>query len=1263
MWPITQFRRLPRSAQAMAVLRGTAFVVCFTLGVWLVLWLLLVRPTVNLIAAVPQNSPVSLYSLSGLLPPNVDTEVAHWRELRFDSLDTVSSRVDEFSGQPIVIHLTAPFACTPIDPIASQVLVDDMADGGKRVIGAEAIDRFWRLCREYHGETKLLLIIDPGRIGPDPAFGPSGESSVDWLKSLQREGTPPTDSRQRREWEKKWRNFGIFCACSPEQWSWPIEGQARTVFDKVFNQSLAKPRKLKKTIKLVTYWVDHVVRQFIPGAAQTPMYLGDPELDFLVRPEKPRPALVVEGEQALEENRGPSLWRDLTEEYERRDTYEKRNPYRHAPRAWHDYQDRLLRAERLYRAYRIEEARIALASARKFAYQLADRKTDSFGTLALGIRYAALPDHYKDDQRTLIKALGQAEPSPPATATAASEGGKATAPAEKKPEVPATAAKEVPGEIRESDDAFLRRIKLPLPVNQDLWKNHLEWQLIEWMVAYKQLPSFRKAEVFTDERKELFTKAIHMRISAEGAAAAALDPKTALRWAIQKGDEHRRIAQDLLFIDQPDIPQRVKAELRLAETQYQWASIYVDAQDLVGQMQSELPFLAGWHLRFSTRQESSARATARDPIEAIADSTHELDEKLRAERSGPEGEEYFNSVLKRYRELKASHTELVGAYQADLNSAERTTEWRLLDDVLLVPGIEAGRRAKLVERVREFPRVAKNEQDTAGTSPVADDASKSKGMEELGRAAFTRNLGRWFFEQGVSALDGKQQARAVPDFEPSWIYDEQIDTAYDKSYRAIADRVNRVAAAIKKLDPPSTAKLEDRLEGLMEWMAARAIDDADPRRARKFHAGGGDLDSKIKPLEQIQWLSRFGSHCRERLGIDAVPVTIDVQAHQGIPAGVGCLLVDVAQTQDRGKIELFRNEQTIERGCEAVIDSATPAAVELHVDRGPSHVADAARPGSGPAVSSAVGLKPLLFYRGQTFDGTTGQVTIDPVTSQFIVGIESDREQIVRDQGKKVGELPEDQFTKRPRAVTGFAYPGCFHPSMLTILYQATDKKNAEVDVECDGAPVEKPHLSLESGSKQTFSHIKIVFDEDRPRDRKAPLADERYLRQKKLIVNVWPGGKRGKGRPLVRQTIELSEVNPEKFNSISIGTSTRQGGGANRVFNVTVKRHENDPVVRPVGVVVESPDGPELTGRFQWNSSGRSIKPPHIDSLQRIGLYRGDSCMFQFELSGAEPREKKFKFKVIFAGEFTIEKEVTVAGFGAPPQRAHPAPGAVPAQ
>ena len=169
-------------------------------------------PAQNLVAAVPRSSPVALRSLSGLLPPVVDKEVATWHEIRFDSLDAVSSELDAYTGRPIILYLNAPIAVGPLVSLADRAGGGDRAEESTRVIGGTAIDRFWRLCRDRHGENKLLVVIDPGRVGPDALRGAGDDSSQDWLAALEREGTPPTDPQKRREWDKTWRNFGVFCA-------------------------------------------------------------------------------------------------------------------------------------------------------------------------------------------------------------------------------------------------------------------------------------------------------------------------------------------------------------------------------------------------------------------------------------------------------------------------------------------------------------------------------------------------------------------------------------------------------------------------------------------------------------------------------------------------------------------------------------------------------------------------------------------------------------------------------------------------------------------------------------------------------------------------------------------------------------------------------------------------------------------------------------------------------------------------------------------
>ena len=137
-------------------------------------------------------------------------------------------------------------------------------------------------------------------------------------------------------------------------------------------------------------------------------------------------------------------------------------------------------------------------------------------------------------------------------------------------------------------------------------------------------------------RKAQFQRAIGLRLRAERAAAAALEPKTALRWAIETGDQHRRIAQDLLFIDQVDARKRADEELGRADEQYQFASDHVDACDLVSQIQAELPFLGPWYIRHSARTPRTDSTGAGDSIDrTIAEMAHDLDEKLKAKRPAP----------------------------------------------------------------------------------------------------------------------------------------------------------------------------------------------------------------------------------------------------------------------------------------------------------------------------------------------------------------------------------------------------------------------------------------------------------------------------------------------------------------------------------------------------------------------------------------------------------------------------------------------------
>ena len=110
------------------------------------------------------------------------------------------------------------------------------------------------------------------------------------------------------------------------------------MFDYSLNQTLAQPRKIRTTIDRVRSAVARWVRAEIPGAVQTPMYLGDPDLNFFV-PGTKLPALS----SVAPSDRERECVNELKKEYERRDAQEKREPYKFAPAAWRHYQERFFR--------------------------------------------------------------------------------------------------------------------------------------------------------------------------------------------------------------------------------------------------------------------------------------------------------------------------------------------------------------------------------------------------------------------------------------------------------------------------------------------------------------------------------------------------------------------------------------------------------------------------------------------------------------------------------------------------------------------------------------------------------------------------------------------------------------------------------------------------------------------------------------------------------------------------------------------------------
>jgi hypothetical protein len=1281
MWSFSNFRRLPRSAQAAAVLRGTVFLVCLTLGVWLVLWLLLVRPRVNLVAAVPKSLPVSLQSMAGLLAPSIDKDEGVWKTFDLSlgfgepERDEIRRKLAGNSGRPTILYVTAPVA--PVD-------VDQDPTSGTKVLTLESLGRLIDICLDRPEKSKLLLIVDPGRAAADASLG---DHQDDIAFQLKERATPPRNPEEAKKWKERWRNFAILCACSPEQCSWAVEGQGRTIFDRVLNQSLAEPRKLQKAVRFVSYWVAALVKEFIPPAVQNPMLVGDLELDFFIRAEKPRPMAVTDDSQALRKRREKSLWNDLNEEYQRRDEYEKRKPYRYAPAAWREYQDRLLRAERLFRAHRLNNAREELTLATDSANLLTDRKTSSFGSLALGIRYSSNAGSYEALERQLNSALDQAQ----ARQAAESDSGKAAAAADKKADKNPAAAKDAdktpgadkkadptpaadkkadaapaiaragPESATESSDDLFDCIRSKLPSRRDRWKPYVEGQLIEWMAAYCNLPPLsNKPALFAGDREELFVRAIRLRVQSERAAALALEPRTALRWAIENCDQHRRLAQDYLFVGEGQAIELAKQELEEAQKQCQWAADCAQAMDLAGEIQSELPFLAAWHVRSTARVSAAGATNPALQVKTIADLAHELTVSLKTERSAARDEDYFRGLRRQYAQLSGLYQKLLDAFGRDLEIALGTPDWRPIDDVLLVPRIPREKRAKLVERIAQFPRELTAQQGEGETPATAPDAEpKNKATVEAARALLTRNFGMWLFGAANAALDSNGQPATPTEFEPAWIYTEPLKPSEDPSCRSIADGLKLISGPLKDLVPKPSESLAARIENLNGWMAERLVEDADAERAGAFRdaarAGtvASEAEQRIELLKkrkagdatQRDWFSSFSAKAAQPLNLEAVPLSIEYESRWAVPRGVACLIFNDSE-QYRGKIEIFRAEKPLGPGTQAPIKAGARQTIDFQVDRATDQASDA-------ATSSALSLNPILFYRGQKFnaDGTT--LALRPIEGEFIIRLESDTKAIAAKMRLAEKDVPRDQFTKRPNAVTGFAYPGWFHPTLLRVLYvpKGNDRSGVEVDVECEGVELERPHLFLRPGEPETVASFEISFDTAAAVAKAKEAATDEFLREKRLVVRLWRSGKPHKGRPLAQQPIRLSEVNPRRFNTVEVSTTTAPDDPEVRTVDVRVRRLPNDPVVAPVGVRVHSIEGLTRGTPTVSRDPVTGSMHPRIDRERQVGLVRGQSCTFPFQIQKGQTGAKTYHFDVIFAGDYAhkLEGKITIGGTAEP--------------
>ena len=141
-------------------------------------------------------------------------------------------------------------------------------------------------------------------------------------------------------------------------------------------------------------------------------------------------------------------------------------------------------------------------------------------------------------------------------------------------------------------------------------------------------------------------------------------------------------------------------------------------------------------------------------------------------------------------------------------------------------------------------------------------------------------------------------------------------------------------------------------------------------------------------------------------------------------------------------VSVTLNEISIENGTEAAVKHGSTEPLTLVVNR-----IFGDRPAKPSATATAVelSLKAQAFYRGRTFDGNPWQLTLNPIKSDFLITVESDRAAIKKQFNR---DLPRDQFELHPDK--GYVYPGWTHLCRFDLLYVTDTAGATPVNVEVE---------------------------------------------------------------------------------------------------------------------------------------------------------------------------------------------------------------------
>ncbi|WP_406695968.1 hypothetical protein V5E97_33745 [Singulisphaera sp. Ch08] len=745
-------QRISKPRLSRLILVFTGMVIALVLFIWLLFW---INPTRRGIGG-------RWIAQRGLTRPWIGHQAADLEKITGAVRGTVAESdyrsfpdqlreyLTKAANRPVVLYVSAAGV---VDDKGAVLLRDDggvigetsETDARQSAISLEQLFEVFKDAGERFPGQSRFLIWDAGQVGSDRNLGVYANGFLPKLRSYLAENPV--------------KRLIILSSCAAGQTSASSEFDNRSVFGYFVEQALAgkgsTPNGL--TVQSLTRYVRAQVSLWVRNhrqAEQTPELFGDTTLDFpLPRSRKLTQAPKPEGDAEKEET--ARFLKRLERAWAERDGWQKRKPYRSAPRTWLRYQETLLRAERLFRSGELTEAEAALNSLPNLASEIS-RVPAPEGSLALLEKQVAdSPDKAKskvlEDARgsineALDSILGGDESSVPeegadeAEKPAEAEKGepkKAGEPGAAPPATKGTSTKKAPAALEkkktESGHGTLssrRKADSPIArlsdVDNDRRPLFPEAQLIVWSDTFVTRGPDRNA--FRGRRGEALEKALQTRNLAEVAAAADERINRWIRPWVEAGDIHRRKGQDLLFAAEPAVPPCLEA-LDLADEAYQIAiknaEICEQAIDLTEQLSAELPYYGEWKARRGGRLEIGLDPAFQELLDSTAELArliHSVPPPLRTDGDPLAGRD---EQIQRIKRQSSVVSESFRGLTDDFHNQWEGGRWRDLDSVLNVPLIPSETRMKLLGRVRSQPVASSLDATTADASSSSSSSSDS----------------------------------------------------------------------------------------------------------------------------------------------------------------------------------------------------------------------------------------------------------------------------------------------------------------------------------------------------------------------------------------------------------------------------------------------------------------------------------------------------------------------------------------------------------